>query len=114
MTPATNPEPAIKVDDEGYLINYHDWNEKVACDLAEREGVDELTADRMDILRFIREYYERYNFFPILGAVCKGLHQPRECVAEQFVDPLTAWKIAGLPRPEEHIVAYLRGEGGIA
>jgi sulfur relay (sulfurtransferase) DsrC/TusE family protein len=28
----------IEVDEEGYLLNFDDWNEKVACALAEREG----------------------------------------------------------------------------
>ncbi|MCL4490310.1 MAG: TusE/DsrC/DsvC family sulfur relay protein [Nitrospirae bacterium] len=103
----------ISVDDEGYLMNYEEWNEQVACALAEREGVDELTKDKMDIIKFMREYYRKYNFFPILGAVCKNLHKPRECVTEQFIDPLKAWKIAGLPYPGEQLVAYLKGEGGI-
>lgn len=103
----------VDVDEEGFLVNYEDWDEQVACALAEREGVAELTGDRMDIIKFMREYYKKYNFFPILGAVCKNLHQPGECVTEQFIDPLKAWKIAGLPYPGEHMAAYLRGEGGI-
>lgn len=30
----------FEVDDEGYLINLDDWNENVACAIAEREGVE--------------------------------------------------------------------------
>ena len=103
----------FEVDDEGYLLNTDDWNEQVACALAEKEGVDELTADRMDIIKFLRDHYRRYRFFPLLGAVCKNLHKPRECVTEQFMDHLKAWKVAGLPKPDEHLIAYLKGEGGI-
>jgi len=103
----------INVDDEGYLVNYDDWNEKVACAIAEAEDVEELTKDRMDIIRFMRDYYKKYNFFPILGAVCKNLHKPKECVTEQFIDPIKAWKIAGLPKPNEQLIGYLHGEGGI-
>jgi TusE/DsrC/DsvC family sulfur relay protein len=94
----------INVDDEGYLINFDDWNENVACALAEREGIEELTKEKIDILKFIREYYKKYNFFPILNAVCKNVHQPKNCVTEQFMDPLTAWKLAGLPKPSEDII----------
>lgn len=97
----------FEVDDEGYLISPDDWNEKVACALAEREGIEELTKDRMDIIKFIRDYYKRYNHFPILRSVCKNVHQPRECVDEQFIDPIKAWKIAGLPKPDEVTLAYL-------
>jgi len=60
----------INVDEEGFLLNFNDWNEKVACALAEREGIEELTQDKLEILRFIREYYKKYNYFPILNAIC--------------------------------------------
>ncbi len=103
----------IAVDAEGYLVNSEDWNDKVACALAENEGVDELTNDRLDIIRFMREYYKKYNFFPILRSVCKNVHQSKECFHDTFLDPLTAWKIAGLPKPDEHVIADLRGEGGV-
>lgn len=101
------------VDDEGYLVNTDDWNETAAAALAKNEGIDQLTADRMDIIRFMREHYKKYNFFPLLGAVCKNVHLAKDCFSESFIDPLTAWKIAGLPRPDEHVIGYLRGEGGV-
>ncbi|MFO0753746.1 MAG: TusE/DsrC/DsvC family sulfur relay protein [Thermodesulfovibrionales bacterium] len=103
----------VVVDEEGYLVNTDGWTEEVARALAARERVDELTPDRMDIIRFMREYYRKYAFFPLLGAVCKNIHRPGDCFSEAFLPPLTAWKIAGLPKPDEHIVAYLRGEGGV-
>ena len=49
----------IQVDDEGYLENMEDWDETVACALAEREGADKecpLREEQIEILRFIREY----------------------------------------------------------
>ncbi len=103
----------INLDDEGYLLDYNDWNEKVACGLAEREGIEELTKDRMEIIKFMRDYYKQYNFFPILGSVCKNVHQPKDCVREDFIDPLKAWKVAGLPKPSEQVISHLRGEGGV-
>ena len=98
----------VNIDDGGYLVNIDDWNEQVACALAEREGVDELTKERIDILKFIREYYKKYNFFPILNAVCKNVHQPKNCINEKFMDPLTAWKLAGLPQPGEDIINIVK------
>lgn len=98
----------IEIDDEGYLRNFDDWSEGVACALAEKEGVEELTKERLDIIRFIRDYYRRYNFFPVLNAVCKNVHQPKDCINEQFLDPVIAWKIAGLPKPDETIINLLR------
>lgn len=101
----------IAVDEEGYLLNFEDWNEKVACALAEREEVSKecpLTAEKMAILKFMREYYKEHNSFPVLRAVCKNIHQPRDCTYEQFPDPLSAWKIAGLPKPTTEVFAQIR------
>jgi TusE/DsrC/DsvC family sulfur relay protein len=98
----------VNLDEDGYLVNLNDWDEQVACALAEREGVDELTKEKMDIIKFMREYYKQYRSFPILDSVCKNIHQPKECVSEEFIDPLKAWKIAGLPRPGEEVISYLK------
>jgi len=89
----------VNVDERGYLTNYHEWNEEVAQVLAEREEIGELAKDQMDILKFMRKYYEEHKFFPIVRAICKNVHQPKDCVTEKFIDPITAWKIAGLPNP---------------
>ena len=93
----------INLDDDGYLVHYDDWNETVASALAEREGVGELTGDKMDILKFMRRYYKEHNFFPILRFVCKNVGQPRNCVIEKFMEPVIAWKIAGLPNPGDEV-----------
>jgi TusE/DsrC/DsvC family sulfur relay protein len=98
---------SVDIDDDGYLVNVDDWNEQIACALAEREGVEELTKERIDILKFIHEYYRRYHFFPILNAVCKNVHQPKNCINEQFMDPLTSWKLAGLPKPSENVISII-------
>ncbi len=97
----------IAVDEEGYLLDMDEWDECVAKKLAEREGIPALTDDKMDILKFIRSYYKKYDFFPILGAVCKQVHKRKDCMVEEFSVPLIAWKIAGLPHPEEPVISLL-------
>jgi tRNA 2-thiouridine synthesizing protein E len=98
----------IVVDEEGYLSDFDSWNERAACALAEQEGVEELTDDKMEIIKFMREYYRQFKSFPILNSVCRNIHRPKECVNESFIDPLKAWKIAGLPKPGEEALAYLK------
>ncbi len=97
----------VAIDDDGYLVNTDEWNDQVACALAEQEGVEELTKDRLDIIRFLRDYHRKYNYFPILNAVCLNVHQPNQCIRSQFLHPLVAWKIAGLPKPDDVVLAYL-------
>jgi len=70
----------VELDDEGYLADFETWNEQIACALADREGVSQecpLTQERMEILNFMREYYKKFDSFPILRAVCKK-HTPVE------------------------------------
>jgi sulfur relay (sulfurtransferase) DsrC/TusE family protein len=66
--------------------------------LAEREGIGQLNDEHMEIVKFMRSYYKKYHAFPILSYVCKNIHQPKECVSEEFINPEKAWKIAGLPK----------------
>ncbi len=96
----------ITVDGDGFLVRLEDWTEQIARVLAAREGIAELTEDKLDILRFMREYYQKHHFFPIVRYVCKNVHQPKNCIAEQFMDPVKAWKIAGLPNPGEEVIMF--------
>ena len=95
----------IELDEDDFLVNFEDWNEKVACALANRLGVGNtcpLTKERIEIIKFMREYYKKFKAFPVPRYICLNVHEPKNCTYEQFFDPLTAYKIAGLPR----VVAY--------
>lgn len=99
----------IEIDEDGYLVNIDDWSEKIACALADKEGVSKtcpLTAEKMEILKYMREYYKKFNTVPIPRGVCVRLNQPKNCTYEEFPDPLRAWKIAGLPNPVHYGELY--------
>jgi TusE/DsrC/DsvC family sulfur relay protein len=98
----------FNIDEQGYLVDAESWDEDVARAVAQNEGIDRLTDEMMDVIRFMRSYYRNYNSFPILNTVCKNVHQPQECVNEEFIDPLKAWKIAGLPDPGDEVITYLK------
>jgi len=92
----------IEVDQEGFLTREDVWDKEVAKALAEHEGIDKLSDSKMDIVMFLREYYQKHHNFPILGYVCKRVHaDSRSCITDEFVDPMKAWKIAGLPKPPQ-------------
>lgn len=97
----------IEIDEDGCLVRFEDWDEEVAAALAAKQGIRELTGDRLEMLRFIRDYYQTYDFFPIISSICKRVHASKDCVHEKFFNPLVAWKIAGLPHPEEPVVSLL-------
>lgn len=101
----------IDLDEEGYLRNLEDWDENIACTLADKEGVSQecpLTRERMEILKFMRDYYNKFEAFPILRAVCKNVKQDRDCQYQQFPDPIVAWRIAGLPKPTPEVLAKIK------
>ena len=92
----------IEVDRDGFLGNLEDWDEDVARAMAKEEGLDELGPFKLEILMFLREYYKKFSSFPILSYVCKKTHATsRNCITDEFVDPIKAWKIAGLPKPPQ-------------
>ena len=93
----------ITIDEDGFLARLEDWTETVARSLAAREGIADLSEDQLDILMFMRTYYLKHKFFPIVRYVCKNVHQPKNCVTDRFMDPVKAWKIAGLPNPGEEV-----------
>lgn len=95
------------LDEEGYLVQMNDWSVAAANFLAQREGVGPLTDETLDMLKYIRWYYQKYNYFPIVNSVCKNVNLPKGCVGERFLNPLVAWKLAGLPRPEEPVMSLL-------
>ena len=101
----------ITFDPERYLENFESWTEKIACQIADQEGVFQecpLSGDQMDILKFIRDYYKKFEAFPIVRAVCKNVGQLKDCQYQQFPDPIVAWKIAGLPKPTPEVFATIK------
>jgi TusE/DsrC/DsvC family sulfur relay protein len=99
--------PPLRTDEEGYLLNFDDWDENTAAAMARREGLAELTKEHLEILKFIRRHYAEYQYFPLVRAVCKNVHQPDGCVTERFMNPAVAWKIAGLPKPDAVVLNLL-------
>lgn len=107
----TSSATQLNLDPEGYLADSSTWTEDIACTMADLEGISDecpLSKERMDILKFVREYYDRFEAFPIIRAVCKNVGQDKACQYEQFPDPITAWKIAGLPKPTPEVLAKIR------
>ena len=105
---------SFEIDEEGFLADPDDWNEEKARILARREGIGDLTEEKLAIVKFLRDYYHKFTAFPILNYVCKNLQQSRGCVNEEFIDPMKAWKIAGLPKQEGiHFVSVDNGKNYI-
>lgn len=96
-----------ELDAEGYLVEPEAWNEKIAEELARREGIA-LTPAHWAVLRFMRQYYEEHRIaadarFAIkalgehLGAGMDARRRLFELFPYGYVKQ--ACKIAGMRRP---------------
>lgn len=98
------------IDSQGYLKNLYDWNETIAMQFAESEGI-ELQSIHWEIIRFVRMFYQEYRVFPKIRTIIniislkhgpeKGNSRylirlfPKQSVIQQIA------KIAGLPKPNQ-------------
>jgi len=97
----------IILDEDGFLMDQDTWNHGVARAIAKHLDIPNLDDEQIEIIDFLRDYYNKFKAFPILNYVCKHVGQPRECLNHEFVDPMKAWKIAGLPRLDGiHFVSF--------
>ncbi|MEM0468458.1 MAG: TusE/DsrC/DsvC family sulfur relay protein, partial [Pyrobaculum sp.] len=55
----------VVLDEDCFLQNTEDWDEKVAEWLArEVEGISQLTEDHWKLIRYLREYWETFGSCP--------------------------------------------------
>lgn len=94
-----------EVDAEGYLTDPNTWTETVAAEFARQENIH-LTDDHWDVIRFMREYYERHQVIPDARFAIKHLaarlgKESRNKLFELFPYGYVkqACRIAGMRRP---------------
>jgi tRNA 2-thiouridine synthesizing protein E len=104
-TSATSPPPLF--DGDGFLIDHQSWTEQLARDLAQQEGIRDLSEQHWQLLGHIRERYLSLGALPNMRLVCRATGIPRWKVHNLFGSCLSIWRIAGLPDPGEEAKAYL-------
>jgi len=101
MPTATIAGVTVDRNDEGFFTQPDEWTEAMAPELARAEGIDELTDEHWQVLRFMRTEYAQKGTGPTVrvlgrtsGVSVKELYQlfpkgPAKIAA----------KIAGIPKP---------------
>jgi len=95
-----------KYDSDGYLIDKYEWNKTLASQLAIKEGIKQLTEQHWQVIRYIREYFNRLNAMPPPRTVCRQLGIEGHDIKAMFGSCLAVWRIAGLPNPGDEIRAH--------
>ncbi len=107
MGTITIGDKSFETDEEGYLVNLADWNEDVARNISEAEGID-LSDNHWEVINFLRKYYEEYQIAPAVRVLTKAIGKALgpEKGNSQYLYELfpygpakQACKIAGLPKP---------------
>ncbi len=98
----------LQFDDEGYLKALDDWNEGIAVQIAESEGI-QLTPDHWELIHVIRDFYKQYQLSPAMRPLIKAV---RITLGDEKAKSLYLMKlfpgspakllakIAGLPKPD--------------
>ncbi|WWP00451.1 MAG: TusE/DsrC/DsvC family sulfur relay protein [Candidatus Dasytiphilus stammeri] len=94
-------------DEEGFLKNIYDWNESIAMNLAQNEGVN-MNQAHWEIIHLVRNFYIHFNTVPnmrILVKMIADTHGVKKGNSRYLFSLFSKSpvkqisKIAGLPNP---------------
>jgi TusE/DsrC/DsvC family sulfur relay protein len=72
-TPDKRPLALLDRDEEGFLLDAHDWHPGLIEAFAAEDGL-ELTPERREIIHYIRAYFEENLSVPEARTLLKHLH----------------------------------------
>ncbi|WGY46886.1 TusE/DsrC/DsvC family sulfur relay protein [Vibrio sp. ABG19] len=97
----------IDTDSQGYLLDYTVWEEGMIDILAKEEGIT-LTDAHLEVVHFVRRFYEEFNTSPAIRMLVKAMekeHGPEKGNSKYLFKLFPkgpakqATKLAGLPKP---------------
>jgi len=102
MTTMLIADAPVDVDDEGFLTNAEQWNERIAEAIAARNGIPELTPRHWLVVRFMRDRYLATGTAPSIRALGKESGVPIKELYQLFPKgpAKLAARIGGIPKPK--------------
>jgi dissimilatory sulfite reductase related protein len=97
----------LQFDEDGFLINTEAWNIEIAKQLAEMEGIGDLSHQHWSVITYLREMHMNSNGLPVMSHICRKLNLGTHGVHRLFGSCRKAWRISGLPNPGEEAKAYM-------
>jgi tRNA 2-thiouridine synthesizing protein E len=91
------------LDEEGFLIDPDLWTEELSKKMAEKQFNMVLTDLQMKIIRYMREYYKKWETLPILLTISKEFNLKSRELDEMFkrgdsTSRGVICKLGGLPK----------------
>ena len=92
----------VERNEEGFLVNPANWNKEIAVEIAQADGIPELTDAHWKIIEFSRANAESSGAAPTLRQISKGAGVPTKELFKLFPKgpAKKVAKISGLGKPE--------------
>ena len=96
----TDAVAKVVLDGEGFVKNPSHWSEEVAAAMAREAGIQVLSAEQWQVLRFIRTYYTQQGKAPLNYHIKKETGMSLQKIEAMFPGGIYrgAKRLAGLPR----------------
>lgn len=93
----------VKVNEEGYLLDFSQWDRKVGEQIAQAEGIT-MTPRHWEVIEWLQEQVKADKALSIRGIKKSGVLDIKEFYALFPGGPLKiSTKIAGVPKPKSCI-----------
>lgn len=98
---------AYEIDEDGYLVDWQEWNEGLAGLMAKEDGL-ELGEAHWEVIKFLRDYFEKFQIAPMIKILTKELKKKygKDKGNTKYLYELypagpakQACRYAGLPKP---------------
>jgi TusE/DsrC/DsvC family sulfur relay protein len=96
-----------EIDEDGFLVDWQDWKEGMAQLMANEDGLT-LTSEHWEIIKFLREYFIKFQIAPMIKILVKELGKamgPEKGNTKYLYELFPAGpakqacRFAGLPKP---------------
>ena len=94
-------EKKIAMDEDGFIADPNEWCEEFVSAVAPEEAVTNLTDEHWKTIRYLRDYYLKFDSCPPIRMVCKMNGYDLKHLYELFpTGPAKgACRLAGAPKP---------------
>jgi TusE/DsrC/DsvC family sulfur relay protein len=91
----------MEIDEDGFIQDPALWDDNVANDLAKTEGVENMSEEHWKLVKYLRDYYLKFQIAPMVRKLCKETGFDLKKVYDLFPSGPAkgACKVAGLPKP---------------
>jgi len=92
----------VEFDKDGFMLEPELWDDAVANAIAQEEGIDEMSKDHWNIVKFIREYWKENDLAPPVRMICQQCGVSVRQIYKLFTagPARGACRVAGLPKPD--------------